>query len=61
MSSYSGKLNIIKNTPYPDGLYSSADNEQGNIPPFETFFWVDNLGDFMVTNTGDNLIFNPGS
>ena len=33
-----------------------------NMSPtdYPTSEWITNLGEFIVTNTGDNIIFNPG-
>ena len=51
--------NITK--PYKDSLYSQNFDEQSGEPiPPGTDFWVDNLNDKIITNTGAFIIFNPG-
>jgi len=27
-------------------------------PPSDLYNWIDNTGDKMITNTGDNIVFN---
>ena len=29
-------------------------------PPPERDFWIDNLGNQIITNTGQSIVFNPG-
>jgi hypothetical protein len=48
-------------TPYKDSLYSQNFDKEGvPLPPPGFDFWIDNLGDKIITNTGAFIIFNPG-
>lgn len=42
-------------------LLLMATTVESVMPPIVGYFWVDNNGNQIVTNNGDNLIFNPGT
>lgn len=47
------------NNPLTVSLYSGNAGDGHFLPPGEDAFWIDNLGDRIVTNTGAFIIFNP--
>lgn len=51
--------NISK--PFKDSLYEQNFDKQGeSLPPPGKDFWIDNLDNKIITNTGAFIIFNPG-
>ncbi len=55
---FSNKLGVA-DAPLANSLYvqrQEVPDESGPLP--FPIFWIDNLGEFMVTNDGDNIIFS---
>ena len=40
-------------------LFSSMGD--ANFPPLGTAFWITNLGDYVVTNLGQRIVFKPAA
>lgn len=49
----------VINNPLKKNIFNFSNDNDGNIPPEKKFFWVTNTGAFMITNNGDNMIFDP--
>lgn len=55
MTQYKGPSHALTQSLY---IQSGIENE-GPIPPPGDDLWIDNLGNFIVTNNGDFIVFNP--
>ena len=46
------KINIIKKSVY------SQEDEENSVPPVYYAYWIDDEGNFITTDNGDNIIFD---
>ena len=49
---YGSIYNIFVNSPY------NYSNNESSVPPIYWSYWIDDAGDFITTDSGDNIIFD---
>ncbi len=50
-------INVVNN-PLTESIYSQPNSTGGfNPPPVDAAFWISNVGNIMISNTGSPIVF----